>query len=216
MRCGCEILARGLAAPIRPIRDNGRVTSVDSLRIDFSLRGISGLIDVSISPNADPNAVGYSLLSYGLPVDFARGFPVCRAAVTYPADGYAAVFGWTQMVRSTDATGDFEMDPIAIYRELDTPFAWYGTRPELFDAPCRDSRQDMTWECHSYLCISPDAVLSRRVQAVAGFSWGFMISGGVIKFIPAAPLGPAAWDGHLGLLRASHPSWTFDGGYVCA
>ena len=118
------------------MRHNGRVTSVDGLPIDFSLRGISGRIDVSISANTDPSALGYLLLSYGLPVDFARGFPVCRATVTYPADGYAAIFGWTQMVRSTDAaTGDFEMDPIAIYKGVDTPFAWYGTRPELFDAP---------------------------------------------------------------------------------
>lgn len=189
--------------------------SQDSLRIDFSLRGISGKIDVSISPNTDPTALGYSILSYGLPVDFAIGFPVCRATVTYPADGYGAIFGWTQMVRSTDAeTSDFEMDPIAIYTEVDTPFAWYGTRPELFDAPSRDSRQDMTWECHSFLCISPDAVLSRRVQAVTGFSWGFTIAGGEISFVDAAQLGPAAWDGHLGLLRASYPSWTFDGGYA--
>jgi hypothetical protein len=36
---------------------------------------------------------GYLVLSYGLPVDFATDFPVCRAAVTYPADGYAAIFG---------------------------------------------------------------------------------------------------------------------------
>jgi hypothetical protein len=202
---------------IAPIRDNGRMTSVDNLRIDFSLRGISGNIGVSISPNTDPAAIGYSLLSYGLPVDFAVGFPVCRATVTYPADGYAAIFGWTQMVRSTDAaTSDFEMDPIAIYNEVDTPFAWYGTRPELFDAPSRDSREDMTWECHSYLCISPDAVLSRRVQAVAGFSWGFTIAGGDITFARAVALGPAAWDGHLALLRTSYPSWTFDAGYVCS
>jgi len=185
------------------------------MRVDFSLRGIGGHIDVSISPNSDPIALGYSLLSYGLPVDFARGFPVCRATVTYPADGYAAIFGWTQMVRSTDAaTSDFEMDPIAIYKEVDTPFAWYGTRPELFDAPCRDSREDMTWECHSYLCISPDAVVSRRVQAIAGFSWGFTIAGADITFTRAVPLGSAAWDRHLGLLCASYPSWTFDGGYV--
>jgi hypothetical protein len=186
-----------------------------NLRIDFSLRGISGHIDVSISPNTDPTALGYSLLSYGLPTDFARGFPVCRASVSYPADGYAAIFGWTQMVRSTDAaTSDFEMDPIAIYAEVDTPFAWYGTRPELFDAPCRDSREDMTWACHSYLCISPDAVLSRRVRAVAGFGWGFSIAGGDITFTDAVPLGPASWDSHLDLLRAGYPSWTFDGGYV--
>jgi hypothetical protein len=193
------------------------MATVDNLRIDFSLRGISGRIDVSISPNTDPSALGYSLLSYGLPVDFARGFPVCRATVAYPADGYAAVFGWTQMARSTDAaTSDFEMDPIAIYSEVGTPFAWYGTRPELFDAPSRDSREDMTWECHSYLCISPDAVLSRRAQAVAGFGWGFTIVGGDIRSARAVPLGPADWDGHLRLLRASYPSWTFDGGYACS
>jgi hypothetical protein len=187
----------------------------DNLRIDFLLRDISGHIDVSISPNTDPASLGYLILSYGLPVDFARGFPVCRATVTYPADGYAAIFGWTQMVRSTDAaTSDFEMDPIAIYSEVDTPFAWYGMRPELFDAPSRGSRADLTWECHSYLCISPDAVLSRRVQAVAGFSWGFTITGGDIAFTSAAALEPTAWDSQLGLLRASYPSWTFDGGYV--
>jgi hypothetical protein len=194
---------------------NGRVTAADTLRISFLLRGISGFVDVSISANTDPSALGYLLLSGGLPVDFARGFPACRATVTYPADGYAAIFGWTQMVRSTDAaTSDFEMDPIAIYKEVDTPFAWYGTRPELFDAPSRDSRQDMTWQCHSYLCVSPDAVVSRRVQAITGFSWGFMIAGGDITFVRAAPLGPAAWDGHLDLLRASYPAWSFDAGYV--
>jgi hypothetical protein len=131
--------------------------------------------------------------------------------VTYPADGYAAISGWTQLVRSTDAaTSDFEMDPIAIYEEVGTPFAWHGTRPELFDAPCRASREDMTWECRSYLCISPDAVLSRRVPAVAGFSWGFTIARRDVTVTRATPLGSAAWDGHLGLLRARYPAWTFD------
>jgi hypothetical protein len=197
-------------------RDNDCMTAADNLRIDFSLRGIRGQIRVSISPNTDPAALGYSLLSSGQPVDFARGFPVCRAAVTYPADGYAAIFGWTQMVRSSDAAaGGFEMDPIAICRDAGTPFAWYGTRPELFDAPSRRTREDMSWECHSYLCISPDAVVSRRVQAVAGFSWGFTIDGGDITFLHPVPIGPAAWDGQLGLLRGCYPSWAFDGGF-CA
>ena len=58
-----------------------------NLRIPFSLRGISGLIAVSVTPNTDPDAIGYSLLSGGLPTDAARGFPVCRATVAYPADG---------------------------------------------------------------------------------------------------------------------------------
>jgi len=59
-------------------------------------------------------------------------------------------------------------------------------------------------------------LLSRRVQAIAGFSWGFTIAGGDITFARTVPLGPADWDGHLGLVRASYPSWTFDGGCVCS
>jgi hypothetical protein len=188
-----------------------------SLRIFFSLRGTGGLIDVSVRRNTDPEAIGYTILSYGLPVDFTRDFPVCRATVTYPADGYAAIFGWTQLVRSTDgATAGFEMDPIAIYRDVTTPFAWYGIRPELFDAPSRDSRDDMNWEAHSFLCISPDAVLTRHVQAIAGFRWGFTITGADIGITPPATLEPLAWDNHLDLLRTSYPEWTFDAGYLDA
>ncbi len=40
----------------------------------------------------------------------------------------------------------------------------------------------MDWEAHSFLCISPDAVLTRQVQAIAGFSWGFTITGDAIVF----------------------------------
>jgi hypothetical protein len=89
--------------------------------------------------------------------------------VAYQAQGYAAVFGWTQMVRSTDSAPDrFEMDPIALYQQILTPYAFFGIRPELFDAPSRESRYDMTWEAHSFLCISPDAVLTRHVQGPRG------------------------------------------------
>jgi hypothetical protein len=141
----------------------GAMADADTLRVPFSLRGISGLISVSVTPNTDPGAIGYSLLTGGLPVDAARGFPVCRATVTYPAQGYAAMFGWTQMVRSADsAPGRFEMDPIALYQQIPTPYAWFGVTPELFDAPSRESRHDMTWEARSFLCVSPDAVLTRR------------------------------------------------------
>ena len=153
------------------------MADADMLRVPFSLRGISGLISASVTPNSDPGAIGYSLLTGGLPVDAARGFPVCRATVTYPAQGYAAMFGWTQMVRSTDSAPDkFEMDSIALYQQIPTPYAWFGVTPELFDAPSREYRQDMTWEAHSFLCVSPDAVLTRHVQAITGFSWGFTIS----------------------------------------
>ena len=187
------------------------------LRIGFTLRGLDGLIDVSLTANTDPVSLGYSLLSGGQPVEFVTDFPVCRATVTYPADGYAAVFGWTQMVRSTDGAGSgFEMDPIAIYRDVSTPFAWYGLTPVLFDAPSREARHEMDWEAHSFLCVSPDAVVSPQVQAIAGFSWGFTIAGGRIACTPPRTLGSEAWDAHLGLLRTSYPRWVFDTGFLSA
>ena len=74
----------------------------------------------------------------------------------------------------------------------------------------------MTWEAHSFLCVAPDAVLTRRVQAIAGFSWGFAINHQDITFTRPAALGPQAWDRHLGLLRTSHPDWIFDNGYLSA
>ena len=72
----------------------------------------------------------------------------------------------------------------------------------------------MDWEAHSFLCISPDAVLTCRVQAIAGFSWGFTITGAAIGITPPAPLEPLVWDNHLDLLRTSYPAWTFDAGYL--
>ena len=186
----------------------------DDLRIGFTLRAISGLITVSVTPNTDPDAIGYSLLTRGQPTDSAQGFPVCRATLTYPAEGYAAVLGWTQMVRSTDsATGRFAMDPIALYQQIPTPYAFFGVKPELFDAPSRGARYDMDWEAHSFLCVSPDAVITRHVQAIAGFNWGFTITDGGIAFARPAALGPADWDSHLDLLRTDYPGWTFDNGY---
>ena len=127
------------------------------------------------------------------------------------------MFGWTQMVRSTDSAPDrFEMDPIALYQQIPTPYAFFGIRPELFDAPSRDSRCDMAWEAHSFLCVCPDAVLTRHVQAITGFSWGFTISQQDITLARPAALGPQAWDSHLTLLTSSYPGWRFDGGYLSA
>jgi len=77
---------------IWPGTEEDVIADAEELRIPFSLRGISGLIAVSVTRNTDPDAIGYSLLSGGLPTDAARGFPVCRATIAYPAEGYAAVF----------------------------------------------------------------------------------------------------------------------------
>ena len=37
------------------------------------------------------------------------------------------MLGWTQMVRSTDSAPDsFEMDPIALYQQIPTPYACFS------------------------------------------------------------------------------------------
>lgn len=105
------------------------------------------------------------------------------------------------------------MDPIAIYAEVATPFAWFGVKPEAFDAPSRESLYDMDWEAHCFLCVAPDAVVTRRVQAICGFSWGFAIHDEHVRFAAPTILGREAWDEHLHLMRASYPTWTFDTGY---
>ena len=169
---------------------------------------------MSIRANDDPVAIGSALPSSRSDTDVILGFPVCHARVSYAAEGYAAVFGWSQMVRSTDQSGTFEMDPIATYADLETPFAWYGVKPDAFDAPTRDSLDDLEWEAHCFLCASPDAALTRHAQAVCGFSWGFTIESTEIRIAEAEPLPSSAWDAHLGLLRASYPSWSFDPGYL--
>ncbi len=48
------------------------------------------------------------------------------------------MFGWVQMVRSTDdesVGGRFEMDPFGLFGDVRSPYCWYGTEPTLFDAP---------------------------------------------------------------------------------
>jgi len=47
---------------------NVRITADTSkLRVPFSLRGLDGHIDVSLTRNTDPDSLGYSLLSGGEP-----------------------------------------------------------------------------------------------------------------------------------------------------
>ena len=60
----------------------------------FVLRGIVGKVSVSCRANDHPELVGSGADS--------QGFPLCHAVVDYPAQGYDAVLGWVQLVRSDD------------------------------------------------------------------------------------------------------------------
>jgi hypothetical protein len=175
------------------------------MRSEFRLRGLPGVVDVSLAPNDDPEALGCR--------PSGRGFPICTATVTYAGRGYSAALGWIQLVRSPDgASGgaDFELDPYEPLGPLPHPFCWFGFAPTLFDAPSRSTRADMDWTAHSFLCFIGE---QREARAILGFSWGFRVRIEQIMIEAATPIAPSAWDSHLTLLRGDHPAWEFAPGY---
>jgi hypothetical protein len=170
---------------------------------DFTHHAAPGRVEVDVVANADPSSLGCD--------DDNLLFPACTAKVRYAGGGYQAMFGWVQLVRSTDATTvDFEMDPYFLLPDIDVPYCFYGYKPTLFDAPGRTHRDDMDWIAHSFLAATPTEYGARQVTPLQGFSWGFSIRSRVIHPEPALPLRPNEWINHIPYLRAAYPSWQFD------
>jgi hypothetical protein len=171
------------------------------VRLDFSDSGRAGRIEVDVRANHDPAAIGTD--------DDHRGFPVCTATVETEAVGYHAMFGWVQLVRSTDAaTDEFEDDPFFLFTGADHPYCFFGHKPTLFDAPGRDHRRDLTWQAHAFLAVTPFETAD-LVVPLQGFSWGFHRTDGVITLDEPAPLDPTAWRDHLPYLQTTFPRWRF-------
>lgn len=180
------------------------------MRLPFTLRGRGGDIDITVDATRDPGELG-------APPD-AQGLAYCEATITHPANGYAALLGWIQMVRSTDnhSRGEqFEMDPLTFVGEVAHPFCFLGIKPLLFDAPSRPTRNNLDWLAHSYLCHVADYE-TREVHALAGFSWGFTINDGDTTIIGPSLLDAADWNQQLDLLHAEHPAWRFAAGFAPA
>ena len=64
--------------------------------------------------------------------------------------------GWVQFVRSTDSDRPdvFELGSLALYRDVNTPYAFFGITPTPFDAPYRDLESDLFWQARSYLATT--------------------------------------------------------------
>lgn len=177
--------------------------SLHELQLAFEARGATGLVTVTVRPNTDPSSIGAP----------AVGFPVCEAIVSTDLGGYDSLFGWVQLVAidTPSAAGrHFEPDPLQIFDHLDLPFAFYGIRPTLFDAPSRrDRQQRLDWLAHSFLCVSPGAPMERAVVPVAAFRWGFRLMRGDIEIVPPSELALATWGDHTDLLASRYPAWRF-------
>jgi hypothetical protein len=178
------------------------------VEFEFTWDGAAGHVHVKCVVNDDPAALG-------CPPD-AQGFPACTAMVEFPHRGYRAMFGWVQLVCSTDNSSGgerFETDPFALFGDAPSPYCWYGPAPTLFDAPFRLCAAPIAWIAHSFLATTPlDDVMrgsARWVVPLLGFSWGFDIAGDRVALRPVARLASGDWDGHLPVLRKSYPYWRF-------
>lgn len=181
------------------------------VEFDFQLRGSRGCVHVDLRPAAGAGSSGRDVLDPRLSAGHGAGLPVCTATVDYAGVGYAAAMGWVQFVRSTDSRQPdvFELDPLALYGDVNTPYAFFGITPTLFDAPYRDVDQDLVWQARSYLSVTPDAVLTRAAIPLLAFSWGFQIEAGSVTLEPPAHLDIAHWTEHLVVLEDAHPDWCF-------
>jgi hypothetical protein len=177
--------------------------------IPFTLREIDGHVSVTYAVNDRPELLGAH--------PEGAGFPFCHASVDYSAQGYDAVLGWIQLVRSDDNVSGgraFEIDPLDFLGDVPHPFCWIGLRPELFDAPSRSPRADMDWAAHSFLCV-PDGRDDggMEVQALLGFRWGFRVRAGEITLEPPTLLSREDWDSAVELLEPLYPAWHFTTGF---
>jgi hypothetical protein len=183
--------------------------------IDFVARGLPGRVCVSYEINHDPDRWGYPLLELDFPAERSRGFPVIQAEVDYPAEGYGAILAWIQLVWICDRDGSepeqlvFDRPPQLLGLEL--PYLSFGVRPVLFDAPSMDGIANADFVARSMLAFTPDCVMTRQVQPICGFSWGFELREAVPAALPLRTTTPADWEPDLALLREEFPSWRFGG-----
>ncbi len=182
-------------------------------KIPFSLRGLSGEVTVEYGVNDDPSRWGYgkSVLGERYSPEMALGFPVVQASVTYEGEGYAAVLGWIQVVRyrlhdTNEQVTVFDVAPQMT--DTNVPYMSFGIRPTLFDAP-GFTRPEVTWNADSFLVHTPDGVLSRAINAICGFKWGYLKRGGKVEPLTSMLAEESDWDRNLPDLRQRYPTWTF-------
>jgi len=189
-------------------RGGSALGQTGEVEVPFSFDDEQVRVLVEVVANADPVSVGKT--------EQERGMPMCTASVEFSARGYRALLGWVQLVREPDCAAPYRIDPFDLFEDSTAPFAWYGFRPTLFDAPSRWRRGAVQWEAHSFLTIGPWDVDRRRVVPLVGFAWGYQqdsLAEG-LRLSPVRLLGPADWDGHRSYMTGRFPGWTFeDGGH---
>lgn len=191
-------------------------SNTQALSLSFKVpRRNPTLLQIQLRPNDDPAKTGYHLIFPDAPLSAFLGFPVCSAKIHASHDiGYAAIYGWIQFTRerpSVTVPGKWEMDPIPLASTLNTPFAWFGPEPQLFDAPSRLERKDIDWTAWSFLAYAEDSLMTKAVRPILGFEWGFGIEKGEVSIKSLKTLDVhQAWQQQRALLDSKFKGWRFD------
>jgi hypothetical protein len=186
--------------------DDATITS-----IPFRLNDLDGEVAVEYGVNEDPMRWGYGLLGLAYPTEVARGFPVVQATVSYPGEGYGAYMGWLQIVRYRVGGRGEEIlvfDVAPQLSEADTPYLSYGLRPAMFDAPSITD-PDVTWKADSFLVHTPDALMTRVIHGLCGFTWGYAVAHGKVRPDPLTITTEMEWQRNLVDLGSRYPTWSF-------
>ncbi|KAL1852047.1 hypothetical protein Daus18300_012329 [Diaporthe australafricana] len=166
-------------------------------------------VSALVRSDHDPITYGLDLIFPTTPPSTFKGFPVCEATVQTEKKGYASVYGWTQLWRSSkDPEWAYDWPPAQ--EKLDWPFVWFGPEPRLFDGPMRIGAIQLDWTARSFLTYAGGSVMSRSVTSVFGFEWGFQVRAGTVSVKSLKKLGPADWNEHVGYLGGTFPTWAFE------
>lgn len=178
------------------------------MEITFVHAGYKGRVLVSVEQTLTASILGAP--------DSAIDLANCTATVEFEGRGYLQLFGWVQLVRSTDNAfqgRSFEIDPFdpfELYERAPLPYCWYGVLPKLFDAPSRNERVHLDWVAHSFLATLPLRGDTRNVKPLLGFSWGFNVADDrKVTVAAASTLTASDWESHLPYLRECYPDWGF-------
>ena len=179
------------------------------LVIPFRLRGLDGAVTVDMVRNEDPKRWGYDLLGR-FPKDQAVGFPVLRASVVYPAEGYRTAMGWIQLVYYGEDPQDPEVlvDLTPQHADAGTPYAFWGFCPAFFDAPSTQ-QAGIRWSADAFLATSPDALMTKTVLPVCGFRWGYSTTRRPPGLLSPERVGAEAWNPARAVLAEGFPNWEF-------
>jgi len=182
------------------------------LTIPFQARGEQGAVHIAYSLNENPARWGFDILGLDGDVSRAAAFPVFDASVSHEREGYAAIFGWIQVVHYWAGASTPErslLDVAPQLRGFGIPFFSWGVEPRCFDAPLDTPDGITRWQAVTFLMQTPDGLMSRNVEPLLGVTWGYFIADGVPTINDVEHAGQSEWDGLKPILTRDCPEWTF-------